>query len=77
MDVLIWSGAVVSLGGVVLLVYCILAAVRARRDAENDAALKARLQRLAAVNMGALAMLGALAISAVGLMMVVLGIVLG
>ncbi len=71
MDVLIWSGAVVSLGGVVLLVYCILAAVRARRDAENDAALKARLQRLAAVNMGALA------ISAVGLMMVVLGIVLG
>ena len=71
MDVLIWAGAVVSLGGVVLLVYCILAAVRARRDAENDAALKARLQRLAAVNMGALA------ISAVGLMMVVLGIVLG
>ena len=71
MDVLIWSGAVVSLGGVVLLVYCILAAVRARRDTENDAALKARLQRLAAVNMGALA------VSSVGLMMVVLGIVLG
>ena len=70
MDVLIWSGAVVALGGVALLVYCILAAVRARRGAEDDAAMKARLQRLAAVNMGALA------VSAIGLMMVVLGIVL-
>ena len=71
MDILIWIGAVVSLVGVGMLIRVILATVRARREAEDDAALKAELQRLAAINFGALA------ISAIGLMMVVIGIALG
>lgn len=71
MDILIWAGALVSLAGVGLLVYCILATLRARKDAADETALKAELQRLAAINMGALA------ISAIGLMMVVMGIVFG
>jgi len=71
MDIVIWTGAAVSLMGVGLLVWCIRAALQARKAAVDEADLKARLQRLAAVNMGALA------ISAIGLMVVVIGIVLG
>lgn len=70
MDIVIWSGAGVSLIGVGLLAWCIRAALKARREASDEAALKRRLQTLAAVNFGALA------ISAIGLMLVVIGIVL-
>ena len=68
---LIWAGAVVSLIGVGMLMFCVLSALRARREKLSDEALKARLQGLAALNMGALG------ISAIGLMMVVMGIVFG
>ena len=68
--ILTWAGAAVSLAGVGLLVWCILQAMKARRAAADEEALKARLQALAAVNMGALA------VSAMGLMMVVIGITL-
>ena len=71
MDMLIWAGALVSLIGVAGLIYCVFQATRARRDTTDDAALKARLQALVAMNMAALA------ISAIGLMMVVIGILLG
>lgn len=71
MDNLIWIGALISLAGVGLLFRVILLTLRARRDAEDDEALKAALQRLAAINFGALA------ISAVGLMIVVIGIAFG
>ncbi len=71
MEMLIWIGAVISLVGVAGLVWCVLAAARARRETLDDAAMNARLQRLVAWNMGALA------ISAIGLMMVVIGILLG
>ena len=68
---LIWAGAVVSLIGVGMLMFCVLSALRARRENLSDEALKARLQGLAALNMGALG------ISTIGLMMVVTGIVFG
>ncbi len=70
MEYLIWMGALVSLIGVGILIYCIAATLKARRYTTDEADLKASLQRLAAINMGALA------VSAVGLMMVILGIVL-
>jgi hypothetical protein len=70
MDILIPIGSFVALGGVVLLGYCILLAARAKRDATSDADLKARLQKVVALNMGALGL------SAMGLIMVILGMAL-
>ena len=71
MEWLIWAGAVVSLAGLAGLVRCIQLALRARRAGLDGEAMRARLQRLVALNMGALML------SALGLMMVVIGILLG
>ncbi|MCL4188914.1 MAG: hypothetical protein KJZ85_15015 [Rhodobacteraceae bacterium] len=68
---LVWAGAAVTLAGVGVLVWCILAVARARRAGLDEAGLRARLQRLVAVN------LAALLLSAVGLMLVVAGVLLG
>jgi hypothetical protein len=70
MRALIWIGAALTLVGVAALVCCILLAVKARRAASDDADLRARLQRVVALNMGALG------ISGLGLMCVVTGIFL-
>lgn len=70
MNMLIWIGAVVTLAGVALLLWCILAIARARKAGLPDVELRAKLQRVVVLNFGALLL------SAVGLMMVVLGIVL-
>lgn len=70
MEMLIWAGAAVSLIGVAGLIWCILLAVRARKAGLDDAELRARLQKVVALNMGALF------VSAIGLMMVVAGIFL-
>lgn len=71
MQVLIWAGAAIALAGVAGLVWCILAVIRARREGLDDAALRARLERMVALN------LAALLVAAIGLMMVVAGILLG
>lgn len=71
MDWLIWPGAVVAVIGVFGLAYCIRAAFKARSESLDDDQMKARLQSLVAMNMGALA------ISSIGLMMVVIGVLLG
>lgn len=71
MQALVWAGALVSLCGIGGLVYCVLRALKARRSGLPDEAMRAELQRVVVVNMGALA------ISALGLMLVVLGIFLG
>lgn len=68
---LIWAGAAVTLAGLGGLVWCILAVARARRAGLAEEALRARLQSVIALN------LGALFLSALGLMMVVAGIILG
>jgi hypothetical protein len=70
MRALIWIGAALTLLGVAALVWCILLAVKARKNARDDADLRARLQRVVALNMGALG------ISGLGLMCVVTGIFL-
>jgi len=71
MSFLIPIGATLSLAGVVGLMWCVVQAVQARRAGLADAALRARLQRLVVVN------LVALGVSALGLMLVVIGILLG
>lgn len=69
MEMLIWAGAAVSLAGLAGIVWCIVQAARARRAGLPDAELRARLQRVVLVN------LGALFVSVIGLMLVVLGVV--
>lgn len=70
MEALIWIGAALTLIGLVGLIWCILIAVRARREGLDDDAMRARLQKVVALN------LGALAVSAIGLMTVILGVFL-
>ena len=70
MEMLIWLGAAVTLAGLALLVWCILRVIRARRAGLSDDELRAALQKILPVNTGALFL------SVIGLMLVVLGIVL-
>ena len=70
MDYLIWAGAAVSLVGLAGIVWCILSVSRAKREGLDDEALRKRLQSIVGIN------LGALFVSVIGLMMVVLGIML-
>ncbi len=71
MQILILIGAVLALLGVGGLGYCVWLAIRAKREAQSPEEMRAKLQRVVALNMGALG------ISALGLMMVVAGIALG
>ena len=71
MQALIWAAAALTLLGVAGLVYCVLRALKARRAGLPDDALRAELQRVVLIN------LGALGVSVLGLMLVVLGIFLG
>jgi hypothetical protein len=71
MQALIWTGAALTLLGVGGLIYCVLRALKARRAGLPDDALRAELQRVVLIN------LGALVVSILGLMLVVLGIFLG
>jgi hypothetical protein len=57
--------------GLAGLGYCVLRAMRARRAGLDDTAMRAELQRVVAINMGAMG------VSALGLAMVVVGILLG
>lgn len=66
---LIWGGAAVTLVGLAGLVWCILKVAAAKRAGLSDADLRKRIQGVVALN------LGALFLSAIGLMMVVVGIV--
>jgi len=70
MAALVWIGALLTFGGLAGLGYCILVAFRARREGLEGPAMEARLRKLVALN------LGALAVSSLGLMMVVFGVFL-
>ena len=70
METLIWIGAAITVAGLGLLLWCIYAIAKARGAGLPDAELRARLQRVVALNFGALGL------SAIGLMTVVIGIVL-
>ncbi|QYK39999.1 MAG: hypothetical protein KF887_11045 [Paracoccaceae bacterium] len=71
MEWLVWIGAAVALAGVAGLVWCVVTVTRARRAGLPDDALRAVLQRVVVLNMAALG------VSALGLMCVVAGILLG
>ncbi len=68
---MIWGGAFVTLLGVALLLFVGIKVNRARGQGLDDNALRERIQGLLPVN------LAALFISAIGLMMVVVGLALG
>jgi hypothetical protein len=69
-DVIIWSGTTLSLLGLLGLVYCILRVSRAKRAGIDDEAMRAELKKVVPLN------LGALFLSVIGLMMVIVGIFL-
>ncbi|RMC36700.1 hypothetical protein C9E81_07540 [Paracoccus alkanivorans] len=70
-DMLVWGGAALTLVGLAALIWCIVTAIRIRRAELDENMLRARMQGILAVNMVALV------ISALGLMTVVLGVMLG
>jgi len=71
MGMLIWAGAAVSAIGLVGLIWCILKVARAKRAKLSDEDMRATLQAVMPMN------LGALFLSVLGLMMVIVGIMLG
>ena len=71
MELLIWIGAVVSVIGLAGIVGCVVAVARAKRKNLDDTAMRAQLQKIVVWN------LGSLLVSALGLMMVIVGIFLG
>ena len=70
MDWMVVLGALVTLGGLGLLVYCIAAVAKAKKAGLPDEELRTRIRRVVAVN------LAALFISTIGLMMVIVGLFL-
>lgn len=71
MQAMIWIGAALTLVGIMGLGYCITRVLRARRAGLDDEALRAELRRTVTIN------LAAVGVSALGLMLVVAGIILG
>lgn len=71
MEWLIWSGAVVSLIGLIGLMLSIVKVARARKAGLDDEALRVAVQQVMPLN------LGSLFLSVIGLMMVIVGIFLG
>lgn len=71
MDGLIWSGAAVSLLGLVGLLLSIIRVQRARKANLSDEELRLAVQKVLPLN------LGSLFLSVIGLMMVIVGIFLG
>ena len=71
MEYLIWGGAAVTGTSLVMLGWCIVAAVRIRRASLDETATRAGLQKVLVWNMAAMA------VAAIGLMAVVAGVILG
>ncbi|WP_424833864.1 hypothetical protein [Ruegeria sp.] len=70
-DIIVWGGAALSVAGLAGLVWCILRVMKARKAGLPDDELRATVQGVLPWNMGALFL------SVIGLMMVILGISLG
>lgn len=68
---LVWSGAVLTVAGLVGILWSARMVFAARRAAKDDADMRARMQRILPMN------LGALFVSVIGLMAVILGVSLG
>jgi O-antigen/teichoic acid export membrane protein len=70
-DMVIWAGAAISVLGLVGLIWCIIRVSRAKRAKLDDDAMREVLRTALPMN------LGALFLSVIGLMMVIVGIFLG
>lgn len=70
-DIVIWVGVALTLSGLAALIWCIVTVIRVRRQGLDDQAFRNRLRKVTVVNMAALA------ISALGLMAVVFGAIMG
>ncbi len=70
MELLIWIGSILSILGLVGLLWCIKTVLKAKKLAASDEELRSSLQKVVPLNMAALFL------SAIGLMLVVLGIML-
>ena len=70
MDLLIWIGSIVSILGLIGLFLCIKTVLRAKKLATSDEELRSSLQKVVPLNMSSLFL------SAIGLMLVILGIML-
>ncbi len=71
MEFVVWGGTALSLIGLAGIVYSIVAVSRAKRAGLNDDELRARVGMILPIN------LGALFISMIGLMAVIIGVWLG
>ena len=70
-EMIIWAGTAISVLGLLGLVYCIVRVSRARRAGLEDAQMRDELKKVVPLNRGALFL------SVIGLMMVIIGIFLG
>lgn len=70
MEWLVWIGAGISTIGLVGIVYSIVAVTAAKRAGLDDTALREKLGKILPLN------IGALLLSMLGLMMVVVGVIL-
>jgi hypothetical protein len=70
MELVIWSGAALTVLGLVGLLWCIRIVLQKRKANLPEAEMRAALQKVVALNMAALG------VSAIGLMMVVIGVIL-
>lgn len=71
MQYLVWIGALISVIGLVGLVYSIVLVRKAKQNAASDDELRVAIQSAMPIN------LGALFLSTLGLMCVVIGLLLG
>ena len=71
MEILVWIGAALTVLGLGGVIWSIVAVMRARKAGLDDAALRARVSTILPIN------LGALFVSMIGLMAVIIGVMLG
>ena len=70
MELLIWIGSILSIFGLVGLFWCIKNVLKAKKLATSEDELRSSLQKAVPLNMASLFL------SAIGLMLVILGIIL-
>ncbi|MCG7622403.1 hypothetical protein [Epibacterium sp. Ofav1-8] len=70
MEYLVWAGGTLSILGMIGLVWCVVSVMRAKRKGLSDDELRAVLQSVLPKN------LGALLLSVLGLMLVMVGLFL-
>ncbi len=71
MEIIVWIGAALSAIGLCGIIYSIVAVTRAKRANLPDEELRARISKILPIN------LGALFVSMIGLMAVIIGVMLG